>query len=242
MLGEHRAKLITAGKNVQDAGGQDILGQFSQQQSGHRRIGRRLQHHRVTGNESLGDLVCGKPQRHVPRCNRASDAERSEVQRNPVLTVLSKNLIFDLDVRHRFERMRGHPNLARRIGQRLALLPRDHGRQVIGVIAHPRGKFVQILSPRLERQFAPFGEYSTRRLYSTIELLLRSFGAPGERLGGRRVDDLERTFARFRTASDGVRDLAVGIGKVLQPLQLARHDDLRVATGAQQRPRPMKTE
>jgi hypothetical protein len=128
-----------------------------------------------------------------------------------------------LDVRHCLERICGAGDLACRIGQRLALLAGDNGREVVRVVAHASGELVQVFSALSERVRAPFAKCLARGGDGAVELLGGGVRTVGERRRGRGVDDLEGALAAFTAAVDRMRGCALGVGEIAQAFQSSRH-------------------
>src|SRR6185312_7489166 len=71
------AGLTAGGDDVQHTGGQaDLGGDLGEQVGVERRLRGGLEHDGAAGDQGRGELQCGHEERHVPRNDRADDADR----------------------------------------------------------------------------------------------------------------------------------------------------------------------
>ncbi len=215
MLGHPAAQRIAAGHGVEHARRQGGARHLAHQKGRQRRIGRGLQHHRVAGIEAVRDLVGRQDDREIPRRDRRDDAERMIDQLDPVLAVVADDLGLDLELAHGFELMGGAADLPFRLAQRLALLARQDRADLVDACGKSVCEIGDRLAALCEAFAAPRTEGRTGCSNCAVELLARCIGAFGERLAGRRIDDVEALFAALGLAVDGVRVL---VRHVVPPL------------------------
>jgi hypothetical protein len=211
MLGHPASELVAAREHVEHAARQRVARHLAHQQRGERRIGRRLQHHRVAGVKPVRDLVRGEDDRKIPRRDGADHADRMIDQLDPVLAVVADHLGFELGRAHGFELMHRAADLPFGLADRLALLARQHRADLVD----PLGKSVREIGDRLaalcEAPAAPGAKSMARGGDRVVELLARGVRAFRERLAGCRIDDVEALVAAGRLTVDGVGEVG-GVG------------------------------
>src|SRR5690606_35825536 len=145
---QRRADLArTAGDNVEYAGGHPgFLGQHGQRQRGQRRLLGRLDHHGAAGRQRRPDLAGDHGGGEVPGRDGGGDPD-GLLQHHQALAALGALQDVAVDALgffgEPFQERRGVGDLAGRFGDRLALLGRHDGGQVLLVGHHQLGPFQQ---------------------------------------------------------------------------------------------------
>ena len=193
VLDDRRNSLATAVDDVERAvGAAGLLPQLRLELRGARRVARRLPDHRVAAHERDGVDPHRDHRREVEGRDRGGDAERSpqglgvdvacdhgrvearEMAREPAGEV---------------DRLEATEDLAERIGERLAVIPRDQARHLLPVAVHEVAEGEEDLAARDERRVAPGGECRLRSSHGLVDLGLPAARHPGEHLASRRVVD-----------------------------------------------------
>ena len=215
-LARHRVRghpgteLVAAAHDVDHAGREDVAQQLAHLERDQRRVGRRLQHQGVAGQQRRGDLPEGERQREVPRRDGGHDAERTAGQ----LDVGGVVVLDDLRSASPGWRSTGSrwPRRRPRSRRRLSGLPCSAVR--IGR---------QLRRRRQEHVGGPEQDGPPRRLVGLpvagglgggveggVELLAGALGGLGEDLAGGGVADAEGPLGRLRLPRDGHDELGHG--------------------------------
>ena len=190
-----RAELVAAGDNVDDTGRDDVAQDLAEQDRVERREGRRLDHHRVAGEQRRRDLPDRENQREVPRSDRRDHAERLAADLHPTGLVVLHDLYRNLQTGGVLKPDRGAHDLFAGLGERFALLSGEQRRDALGVRLQRGGAVVEDFATQ-RFVAAPSGERAAGRLHRFVELGLRAVGYFGECLARRRIDHADPAASR----------------------------------------------
>jgi hypothetical protein len=190
MLADPGTEPVAAGHDVEDTRGQGALEHLPHRQARERGEGGGLQHDAVPGEQGRSDLPHRQEDGEVPGRDRSHHAEGLPAQLDPLLVVLVELLGGDLEPGREAEPHCCALDLLPGLGQRLALLARQHGPDLLGGGSEGIRARDQGLAPaRLVRR--PGCEGAPGRLHRGLELLATAVRRLGEGLARRGVDDRE---------------------------------------------------
>ena len=150
--------------------GQLIPKQRSHLERCQRRVGRRLENQRVPGQERLSDLPGCELQGEVPGENRRDNAESFPAHLDPLLFVVLEHIERQRPCGCKPEEIRRPSHLFLCLGEWLALLTSESGRQRLGAGLYRRGGGSESIPASL-LIFVPVGKRALRCLHGAIQLV-----------------------------------------------------------------------
>ena len=211
MLGDERAEAVFAGDDVDRALGHHILDQFGDAQSRQRREGRRFEHDGAARHQSGHDLLNRHHDREIPRHDPADHAHRHAAGARQTRIVVLIDDIVQRQARLRLGKSRRAVNLLLRLRMRLALLAGEQAEQFVRIVLDRRRDAQNDFLALFRRRLAPALESGARRIDRAVELILSAGGNLGDDLFRRRVEHVDRRFARHHLAVD---QIGVGLGHI----------------------------
>ena len=183
-----RAELVAAREHVQHPWWHHLFQDIGHHERGERGVGRGLRHHGVPGQPRRRELPGQQDHREVPGRDRSHHAERLADHLDALLAIVLQHLGFELEIGVVAEPHRRAECLCHRGGDRLALLLREHGGDVLHATLDGGGTFLQLRTP--ERLVLLPGLVGARcggdRL---VDVGARSARTAGKRLTRRPVDE-----------------------------------------------------
>src|SRR5436190_6239736 len=197
MRGHPRAKIVAAGKDVQDAGRENVAGDLSHLQCRKRGVRRGFLKRCIAGVQRLRDTAHRNRNRNVPRRDDADDAQWSIAQLDATLCIVTQDLGGNFQSAKALD-------LKRRVGEfracrseRLSLLSNQQWDKFFDMLLERLPEPLEIIASFPKRQSAPTHKSAARCFDSRIELRLRCVRALCENLSCGRIDDVKGGFARL---------------------------------------------
>ena len=212
-----RTERVAAAHDIQHAGRQMRPHQLAQFQHGERRVGRRLDHQRVAGQQRAGDFPDAQQHREIPRHDRADDADRHPAGFGPALERIFAHQdgnILGCD-------MAGPEGSAHQLltclGQRAPLLQREQPGEVGHVRADHLPDPADGGAARLDRRGAPAGKGRACGGDSCIQFRFAAQWCRRHHRFGRGIEHRHARRAGHALAVDRHGEVAVECRHILSP-------------------------
>ncbi len=195
--GHPLAELVAAGDDVEHARREDLAEDLAHQQGAAGREGRRLEDHRVAGQQGRGDLPGRQDDREVPGGDGGDDAHRTAHHLGVGRGVVLDDLAGGLQVGEVLQPEAGGQGLDARRGEGLALLGGEDRADPLARREHGVRRLRQ-RGPAGVLVRTPVDERLRRGLEGLVQLLAAAVGGLGVDLAGGGVHDPEGRTARPR--------------------------------------------